>query len=72
MPSKNIMRNEWTKLKPARLAARVRQTELAAAVGYSSMTISRFETGKQPANAETVERILRTIEAVAANRTGKV
>jgi len=71
MPSKNMMRNEWTKLKPARLEASVRQAELAAAVGYSSMTISRFETGKQPASADTVERILRTIEAIAANRAKK-
>lgn len=62
------MKSEWKKLRPARLAACVRQVDLAASVGCTQAAISMFESGKLPTSAETVEKILSAIETLSTAR----
>jgi Zn-dependent peptidase ImmA (M78 family)/transcriptional regulator with XRE-family HTH domain len=50
------------KLRSARLAAGLNQTELAAAVGVSRQAISAFEQGAKKPDGETVARISQTLD----------
>lgn len=62
------MRTDWKKLRPARLAASVHQVDLAAELGITQATISRFESGRSPVTAETAAKILSALEKLAASR----
>lgn len=62
------MKSEWKKLRPARLAAHVRQVDLAATLGCTQATVSLFESGKLPASAEMVKRIIAAIETLSVTR----
>lgn len=62
------MKSAWKKLRPARLAACVRQVDLAAALECTQVTVSKRESGKLPVSLETVARILSAIEALSTAR----
>lgn len=58
----------WKNIRPARIAARVRQVDLAAELLIAQATVSRFEGGMLPVSAKTVSKILSAIEKLAASR----
>lgn len=62
------MKNEWKKIRPARLSGGIRQADLALAAGVSQVAISRIETGKLQATAGTLADIIAALEKLAASR----
>src|SRR5687768_2244638 len=51
-----------SKLRDGRLAMRLNQSELAAAVGVSRQAISAFEQGEKSPEPETMARIAQALE----------
>ena len=54
-----------------RKAARLTQQRLADLAGIRQETLSRIENGKQTANPQTVDKIMRVIETQQRRRRAK-
>src|SRR6516165_1168725 len=51
-----------TRLRDARLAKRLNQSELAAAIGVTRQAVSAFEQGEKSPEADTLARISATLD----------